>query len=86
MKKSNYTEIDLPAAMHSENKFRVPIRQWRKWSLLARRAFNGVYSAMIESPWAFQPPSAKVTNGRAWKVTAWNAAWIAADAIKEAGA
>lgn len=85
MKKSDYEDINIPAKMHSRNEFKVPRAKWREWSKLARRVFNDVYSSMTDSAWAFQAPSIKAVTGRAWKTTAWNSAWIAADAVKEAG-
>jgi hypothetical protein len=65
------------------NRHRVPKRQWRKWSRHARAVFNELYGAMRESAWAFQSPKVKAMKipARLWQVTAWNAAWIAADAV-----
>jgi hypothetical protein len=69
--------------MDAVNRHRVATRKWRRWSKQARAVFNELYGAMTASAWAFQSP--KVTTlkipARLWRVTAWNAAWIAADAV-----
>lgn len=68
--------------MNSSNRYKVPKRQWRKWSALARHVFNELYGSMSQNAWAFQAPSVEANppNKRAWKTTCWNAAWVAADA------
>lgn len=73
------------AWMNTGNRHRVPKKQWRKWSRLGRHVFNEVFSAMSRNAWAFQAPSVEKDppTKRAWKTTAWNAAWIAADAADE---
>ena len=67
------------------NKYKVPVKTWRKWSQRARYVFNDLYSSMTNSPFAFRTPAldkVKLT-ARQWKVTAWNAAWMAADAVRD---
>lgn len=72
--------------MNARNSYKVPLKQWRKWNKQARKVFNALYSHMIGSPWAFQSPAvvAMKLNKRQWNATAWNASWIAADAIMDA--
>lgn len=69
-----------------QNKYKVPKRQWRKWSDAARGVFNHLYSSMIQSPWVFQTPMMENVPIQAWRVTAWNASWVAADAANAANA
>jgi hypothetical protein len=68
--------------MAIRNTYRVPKKTWRKWSATARQVFNGLYRSMMDSPWAFQTQSVQEMGlkRRQWRVTAWNSAWIAADA------
>jgi hypothetical protein len=64
------------------NRHRVPKKAWRRWSEGARHVFNELYAQMRERPDAFQAPAVERMKiaPRSWSVTAWNAAWIAADA------
>jgi hypothetical protein len=62
------------------NKFKVPPKQWRRWSALARTVFNRVYDAM-EDQSVYLHPKATPALERHWKTTRWNAAWVAADAV-----
>ena len=73
--------------MNTENHYRVSKLKWREWSMMGRHVFNEVYDQMVSSPWVFQSPAvAKAPPGkRSWKTTAWNTAWIAADAASESG-
>ncbi|HEV8262702.1 MAG TPA: hypothetical protein VGQ19_18350 [Burkholderiales bacterium] len=64
------------------NRHKVPQRQWRKWTLVARKVFNEVYSTMAQNQWTFLHPHQDKVSKRLWKTTAWNAAWIAADATR----
>lgn len=78
-----YEEIKLKIDKRdAANKHRVPKKQWRKWSLLARKVFNELYSAMVLNKELFLHPHQKKLTNRMWKTTAWNAAWIAADATR----
>lgn len=66
------------------NKHKVPVKQWRKWSQRARYVFNELYEAMYGSPWAFRSGKADVKlTAVQKKVPAWNAAWMAADAVRD---
>lgn len=62
------------------NQSRVPKKQWAKWSDKAREVFNALYMAMMRNPQLFRHPEAPPVKPFHWKVTSWNAAWIAADA------
>lgn len=64
------------------NQFKVPKSQWRKWPDQARDTFNWLYDVMMSSPDLFRHPKAIKQNPRHWKTTAWNTAWLAADAVK----
>ncbi len=72
-------KIDKRDAM---NRHRVPVKQWRKWSTAARKVFNELYSAMQQNKELFLHPHQEKLSNRMWKTTAWNAAWIAADALR----
>lgn len=70
-----------------KNTFKVNARKWHRWSQKARHVFNEVYDQMVGSPWAFQHPKVAGGSIRAsqWTTTAWNAAWVAADAADKTG-
>lgn len=65
------------------NSYKVPKKQWGKWNDVGRETFNGLYFIMSRNPGLFNHPKAKLKPQdipRAhWKVTCWNAAWLAAD-------
>lgn len=66
------------------NLYKVPKRQWRKWSETAKAVFNETYRTMINGWSVLFPPSLGKISKPARKVAAWNTAWIAADAVREA--
>jgi hypothetical protein len=65
----------------TRNVNRVPRSQWRKWSKEARAVFNRVYSFMFDNRDLMLHPKQDKPKPAHWKTTAWNAAWIAADAV-----
>lgn len=65
-----------------ENVFNVQKKQWKKWTPLARAVFNDVYFAMSDQH-LFLHPEATFNSALHWNTTAWNAAWIAADSVKD---
>jgi hypothetical protein len=67
--------------MSVQNLYKVPLKKWRKWSPLARTVFNRVYDFTFENQWAMLHPKQPKPSPTHWKTTAWNAAWIAADAV-----
>lgn len=67
------------------NVHKVQLKQWRKWSPEARGVFNYVYGVMVADQRIFLHPKSKGQSKLHWKTTAWNAAWIAADAATAAG-
>lgn len=68
----------------TRNQYRVPKSQWRKWNAKARETFNWLYSTMMNSPALFTHPKAIKQKAAHWKTTAWNTAWLAADAVRDA--
>jgi hypothetical protein len=65
----------------TKNSYRVPKKQWAKWSEQARSVFNTVYSAMVANQDLFMHPKAKKLAIEHWNTPSWNAAWTAADAV-----
>lgn len=65
------------------NQNRVPKKQWRRWSETARRVFNETYRFMMSNKRLMLHPKQEPPKPYHWKTTAWNAAWIAADAVDE---
>ena len=62
------------------NLYNVPLRQWRKWGPRARQVFNEVFSSMAKNQRLFLHPHQDKLSKRMWRITCWNAAWIAAGA------
>lgn len=68
------------------NKYKVPARQWKKWSRLAQKVFNNVFESMRPSmQHAFHHPEAQLLPSKHWSTVRWNAAWIAACAANGEG-
>ncbi len=61
------------------NKFKVPKKQWDKWSNQARSVFNKLYDAMRPTmQWVFSHPEMLPLPKEHWGTLRWNAAWEAA--------
>ena len=67
----------------TKNVNRVPKKQWMKWSTNARLAFNRSYEFIYNNQDLIIHPRAATASPFHWKTIAWNAAWIAADAIDD---
>lgn len=74
----------IPATATSRNIYRVQPRQWRKWNAKARETFNWLFGLMTKQPELFAHPKAPKQRPEHRKTTAWNAAWLAADAVTDA--
>ena len=76
-------KVKLEGIMESRgNLYHVPVKKLRKWGPKSRQVFNEVYSTMSRNQWTFLHPQQEKISKRLWKTTAWNAAWIAADAAR----
>lgn len=70
-----------------KNKNKVPMVQWRKWSNHAKRIFNDVYYSMRPSmQHLITHPQALPMDKKHWHTLRYNAAWLAADAVKKSTA
>ncbi len=64
-----------------KNRFKVPVKQWRKWNNHAQRVFNQVHVALRPSMQAIMShPRAPIMHKEHWGTIRWNAAWLAASA------
>lgn len=74
---------------NANNHYKVDRTQWNKWNPQQRNIFEHVYSSMVDNPEVFQHPESLGDDGKTtvphdhWSTTAWNAAWVAADACGE---
>ena len=75
-----YEEVIVKFTESRANVYRVPAKQWRKWSPVARQVFNEVYSSMIKNKEFLLHPKQTAPSRDHWKTTAWNAAWTSARA------
>lgn len=69
--------------MTVKNKYKVPVAQWRKWNETERHLFNSMYSHMYDDSEFYLHPKQDIPKPVYWKTTAWNAAWMAADHLKD---
>jgi hypothetical protein len=67
-------------ATRKVNPYKVPQKQWKKWSPHAQALFNNLYHDMLKSQWVFGPSE---IDKEAWQVISWNAAWSAASLLDE---
>ena len=74
----------LHRAKGAKNAYKVPVRQWRKWSELARRVFNLHFYELKENQAVLTHPKTQQISQREWRTQAWNAAWLAADSVMNA--
>lgn len=66
-----------------ENKHGIAKNQWKKWDEDSRDLFNKVFQYLNNNQELFLHPKTRPVPEKEWKTTAWNAAWIAADTLKE---
>lgn len=67
--------------MEVKNKYKVPAKQWRRWSKEARTLFNTHFYTLTHNQRLFLHPKQEPVPREFWKTTAWNSAWMAADAV-----
>ena len=75
-------KVEVKSIKSRRNVFGVPQAKWQEWGTLGRQIFNEVYSAMVKNQRLFIHPKQPPVSRAHWKTTAWNAAWIAADATR----
>ncbi len=66
----------------ARNLHKVPQSQWRKWAPLERRLFNELFGAMKDQALFRHPKAVKIPASQ-WKTSRWNAAWTAAEFVRE---
>ena len=82
---SAYTEVDVKVRKGvAGNAYKVPIKQWRKWSELARRVFNLHFYELKENQYILTHPRTPQVSKKEWRTQSWNAAWLAADSVMTA--
>lgn len=64
----------------ARNLFKVPKKQWAKWTVRGRETFNYIYDILMHNFKVVCPPKFGELHGKTRKVVAWNTAWLAADA------
>ena len=83
-------EADLKAlhkVKDAKNTYKVPLKQWRKWSELARRVFNlHFYELKINQAILCGTTRNRdyLISKKEWRTQSWNAAWLAADSVMDA--
>ena len=66
-----------------KNKYKVPKKQWGKWTERGRGVFNYIYDVLMYQFKVVCPPKFGELSTNTRKVVAWNTAWLAADAASE---
>lgn len=74
-------QVDTSTQAFAGNKFAVATDVWDGWSEAAQQVFNRLYWYMLQNQTLFKHPKAPLLEHVQWKTTAWNAAWIAANAV-----
>ena len=69
--------------MITANKYKVPKSQWRKWCPLARMVFNEMFGTTSINQNLFVWGDDVPRTRRRWRVSCWNHAWLAADAVRD---
>lgn len=72
----------LKKPLQQPNHYKVPAKQWKKWCDLSQRVFNETYCTMAHNKNLFMHPAQDEPRDEYWNTTAWNAAWTAAEAVK----
>lgn len=70
------------------NRHRVDKKVWAKWPEHSRAVFNSLYEDIMQiGPDLFLHPKtvSRSISADEFKTIAWNAAWLAADHVKEPG-
>lgn len=76
-------ELPVPAyPFYPRNRYKVPEKQWRKWGELSRAVFNGVFEQMADGR-MYVHPRYPAPAAEQWHTIRWNAAWIAADNVRD---
>lgn len=65
------------------NLYGVSKRQWKKWNEQEQGLFNELFGVMYDNQHLFKHPATPYQTASYWKTTAWNAAWMAADLLRE---
>lgn len=65
-----------------DNIYKVGKKQWKRWNGAERLMFIEVYEHMVNNQDLYSHPKAARQIDEYWKTTAWNAAWIAADFMR----
>lgn len=63
----------------TDNKHKVPKKQWKKWNEKSQDLFNGLYEHMGENQSLYLHPHTIMIPNDYWNTTAWNAAFMAAE-------
>jgi len=72
-------ESDAKDFPFTRNMYRVPPRQWRKWSIVARGTFNKTFTTLRKDIDLYRPKPAAPVSKKDNTTMAWNCAWLAAD-------
>lgn len=59
------------------NRYKVPMKNWNKWTEDARALFNELFGSMRDQA-LYSHPKATPQARAHWETTRWNAAWMAA--------
>jgi hypothetical protein len=65
------------------NAYKVPKKQWKKWGEAGQSLFNSTYYTLLNNQGVMHHPKQKELPAEHWNTLAWNAARIAADALRD---
>lgn len=82
--KTEPISINEPKKLLVKNAYKVPKKQWNKWNRSGRMVFNYTFCVVGGAQDVIIHPKAPKLPTHQWKTTAWNTAWLAADAATKA--
>lgn len=75
---SSYTAVSTE---ETGNINKVPKKQWKKWTVEGKRAFNSMFELMVNNQELFLHPKTPEAPVNQWQTTAWNVSWECADFV-----
>lgn len=81
---AKYCGGTFDAAPTVQNKHKVSKAQWEKWPHQSQETFNWLFELMTRDTRLFLHPKSPAPSEQGMRTMAWNAAWLAADAVRDA--
>lgn len=70
----------IEVTLEPDNVYKVPAKQWNKWSVDAKVHFNNLFGGVAQAK-DILIPHGKDISDKAWQVACWNICWLSADGV-----